>query len=938
MTLRLVRKEARGDLPLLACLAVLVLVLAGMCAWAPSLAGRQEDRALRQRVAAAQAGAPLITLSTVPEVFNSGPPALDMATLLGDGRALSHRLSGSAARHLSFAGSGGYDYNPATLTSPLPPGETGSSTTLAISHLPDARAHLRYVSGHAPADRTPIGAAPQIGLSQATAQALGVRAGSRLGVEFARVPALQRSPDARLVVSGIFRTAAGADDFWGNRPSLVQPSRHPAQHAGGTVLAVSGLVGTDAADRLAAAGVPGPSVTWQLRADLRQSALDRARALSGPLSRYGTDLDRALCRGTDAYTGGESCAVGSQHTGPLTVTDALTPLVGTFTAQDHQARGLATFAVDALAAVALATTAVAVRLLLRRRKAHLRLQRARGASTARLVLLRSAVAWPVVVIAALLGWAGGRLLAPTGVSGTPRPLSAAVLAATAALTVSLLTWLAVREPPRPRRTARRRRTRRPVAGRRRVVVEVTVLLAAAAGVAALRSQGPDWVLGAVPALLALATVLILLRLYPLALRLLLLRARRGKGTVGFIGAARAAHDAPATGLALFVLVLTLGTAVFGGLVQRTIGDGLAAGAAWSTGADASATTAGDTAPAPDALTGTSGIRTALQHLHALDLVGQADGAEIPSVAVITVEPRQLAALAPHSPLARTLRSALTGPSGTTAGAGVPLPSVVSPALRARERTGGFTSTVEDHGRPPVQLALDPVGTLSAADLRDPLLGPITAQLAPGTPLLITAVSADHLMPQQSSGTTVLLLQGDGPGTSTAALRSAAARALGPLATVRTRSGTLSALRDDGLTRGLENVYATASVLAALSGLLAVALELILTSHERSRTTSFLRTLGLGGKAAGALHFLQMLPLAAAAAVGGTLVGVVEPRLMAPTLNLRQFTGGATQPALRTDYALTLALVGGVVLLILVAAATETVLARRRRLGAVLRLG
>lgn len=58
MTLRLVRKEARGDLPLLACLAVLVLVLAGMCAWAPSLAGRQEDRALRQRVAAAQAGAP----------------------------------------------------------------------------------------------------------------------------------------------------------------------------------------------------------------------------------------------------------------------------------------------------------------------------------------------------------------------------------------------------------------------------------------------------------------------------------------------------------------------------------------------------------------------------------------------------------------------------------------------------------------------------------------------------------------------------------------------------------------------------------------------------------------------------------------------------------------------------------------------------------------
>jgi putative ABC transport system permease protein len=314
-----------------------------------------------------------------------------------------------------------------------------------------------------------------------------------------------------LVVSGIFRTAAGADDFWSTRPALAQPSSYPAQNTAGTVLAVSGLVGLDAADRLAAAGVPGPEVTWQMRADLRRSALDRARALSGPLSRYGADLDRKLCLGTDTFTGGESCSVGSQHTGPLTVTDGLTPLVGAFTAQDHQARGLAAFAVDSLAAVALATTAVAVRLLLRRRKAHLQLQRARGASTARLVLLRSAVAWPVVLVAALLGWAGGRLLAPAGASGTPQPLSAAVLAVTVALTVSLLTWRAVREPPRQRRTARRRRTRRTVAGARRVVVEVTVLLAAAAGVAALRSQGPDWVLGAVPALLALATVLVLLR-------------------------------------------------------------------------------------------------------------------------------------------------------------------------------------------------------------------------------------------------------------------------------------------------------------------------------------------------------------------------------------------------------------------------------------------
>lgn len=288
-------------------------------------------------------------------------------------------------------------------------------------------------------------------------------------------------------------------------------------------------------------------------------------------------------------------------TGQLRVTDLLTPLLAAFTAQDHQARALASFAVDSLAAVALATTAVAVRLLLRRRKTYLQLQRARGASTTRLVVLRSAVAWPVVLIAALLGFAGGRHLAPGGTSGSPQPVAAALAAAAVALTVSLMTWLAVREPSRPRR---RRRSRRTLVGGRRVVLEMTVLLGAGAGLVALRSQGPDQVLGAVPVLVALATVLVLLRVHPLALRLVLRQTRRGRGTVGFVGVARAAHDAPATGLALFVLVLTLGTAVFGGLVQRTVDDGLAVGAAWSTGADASATTTGNTAPAPGSLTST----------------------------------------------------------------------------------------------------------------------------------------------------------------------------------------------------------------------------------------------------------------------------------------------------------------------------------------------
>lgn len=933
VTRRLIRKETRGDLPLLACLAAVVLVLTALCAWAPAFAGGQEDRALRQRVDASQTQAPLISLSTTPQVFDTIPPAVDAAGMLRAGPALTEQLAGPAARHVTVTG-GSYDYEQASLISPRPPGPANSSTQLALSYLPSARAHLHYVSGRPPADRTPLGTAPQIGLSQTTAQALGVRAGSRLTLEFAKTLGVQNAPPhAELLVSGVYRTTAASDDFWSGRETLDQPSRYPAEHSAGTVLAVRGLVGLDAADLLAGAGVGGPRMTWQLRADLSGAALDRARALTGPLSTYSADLSEALCQGADPITGDLGCHVGGQATGPLLLIDSLTPLLAAFTAQDRQAGQLATFAVDALAAVALATVTVAVRLLLRRRQAHLRLQRARGASTGRLVLLRCAVAWPVVAVSALLGWAAGQALAPTGTSGSPQPMTAALAASAVALTVPLMAWLAVREPRRP---GRLRSSRRKLAVGRRAVLELTVLIATAAGVVALRSQGPDGILGAVPALVALTVVLVLLRCYPFMLRLVLRQARRSRGTVGFIGAARAAHDAPATGLALFVLVLTLGTAVFGGLVHRTVDDGLVTGAAWTTGADASATVAGTVTPVPD--TRTTATRTALQHLYTLGLAGQADGAVISPVAVVAVDPEQLAAVAPKSPLAATLLARLGTATEARADANAPLPSLLSPDLRARERTGGFTGTVVPDGQRPKDVVFTPAGTLTAAELHDPLLGPVTAQITAGTPLLITTARAARSMPPQSSGSTVLLLKGDTPAAAEpVALRSAAAKALGPMARIRVRSETLSALRTDGLTRGLGTIYTTSSILAALAGLLALVLELTLTSHERSRTTSFLRTLGLGGREAGALHFLQLLPLALASAAGGTLLGLLEPRLMAQTLDLRQFTGGPTQPALHTDNSLTVALVAGVTALILAAAVTEAVLARRRGLGAVLRL-
>lgn len=101
-----------------------------------------------------------------------------------------------------------------------------------------------------------------------------------------------------------------------------------------------------------------------------------------------------------------------------------------------------------------------------------------------------------------------------------------------------------------------------------------------------------------------------------------------------------------------------------------------------------------------------------------------------------------------------------------------------------------------------------------------------------------------------------------------------------------------------------------------------------TARERGRTSSFRRTLGLGARAAAAL---QLLPFACAAEFGGTSVGLAEPWLLGPALNLQAFTIGPGQPALHTDYRVTAAPV-------VAAAVVDAPTGRFRRPGTVLGLG
>ena len=930
----LARREAWGDLPMLVVLAVLVAALTALSACAPPLIGRQQDRALRQRIAAAQSQTPLMTVSTQLQGFNTAVgPAGSHEPIGGVLSEVGGQLVGAAdaplRESLSVAETGA-EYAP--LRTEVPPTRALAgvdSVVTGLTYLSDAGPHVRMTAGSFPAAHTSKHQDPQLALSREAADRLGLSTGQRLSVSFRTDSG---SASVEFTVSGVFEPRQTGDGFWNSRPLLDTTLTYPLPPPGGTETYVHALISTGGVDRLMAAGLDTPQLSWQLAIAPARAAVAQSERMAGPLAGYGAAVTAALCGVPGQIVG---CQADQEAAEQFTWTDGLTPLLTAFSGERLQADAVQSFALVALVCVVLAAAFTAVRVLLRGRDRALRLQRSRGASVLRLVLLRSAPAVPVLLLAAVAGWLVGLRSAPGGGSAGPRPLWAVAATIAVWALLPLLTWVQLREPRRIRR--RVRAVRRRLDGR--VVLECTALLLAAAGVVALRGrgaavpQGVDPQLSAVPLVVAVVAVLTLLRIYPLTLRLLGARLRRGRGVLAYLGLVKAGRDATATGLALFVLVLTLGTAVFGGMVSRTVSDGAAAGASWYTGADAVALASGNSAPVAGAA---RGVTVVGEQLRAVGLTADRDGAARPDTPLVTVDARALAAADPASPLGRALLAASAPPVHRSDGS-VELPVLVSPAVSAAEPSGDFVSesfTNADHRH---KVRYRPVGTLTTAELEDPALGPITDQLAPGAPLLITgSAAAPALLQPQVAGRSAALLYGG--GADPAALRTEGAAVLGPLGTVRLRSDRLAEVRTDGLVAGVQRVYAASTALAVGFGLLAVALDLVLTARERGRTASYLRTLGLGGRAAGVFQLTQLLPLAAAAALGGAVLGLVEPRLLAPALNLRQFTGGPGQPALHTDYRLTGALVLGLVLLVLAATAAETGLARYRRLGTVLRLG
>ena len=95
----------------------------------------------------------------------------------------------------------------------------------------------------------------------------------------------------------------------------------------------------------------------------------------------------------------------------------------------------------------------------------------------------------------------------------------------------------------------------------------------------------DLILAATPVLVAVPVVLVVLRLYPLAVRALLAVAARASGATGFVALAQASRNAAGGVLPVFAVVLALSVAASAGMIRDAVSRGENAAAWAATGAD-----------------------------------------------------------------------------------------------------------------------------------------------------------------------------------------------------------------------------------------------------------------------------------------------------------------------------------------------------------------
>ena len=760
-----------------------------------------------------------------------------------------------------------------------------------------------------PSQRPPAGTIP-VTASPATAARFGVHPGSVLVMGA-----------VRLLVTGILHIQRPDSDFWQADPTVLAPSPEQTEqypYKGEHFWLGEFVVDPDA---LGAMQVLPPAtllVQWQYPLTLHGVTADQLNTLVARLAAASSALPRL--------------------SGPMTFAandiSVSTPLLQPL--QEFLGVQTAVLAVLLLLFVSLALTAGAVivlagRMIVDQRGTELVMLRARGASSGQVAALLGKGSALIAIPAAAAG-AGIAIAVVPGAgaaAGAACPgwtLAGLTLLLAVACAPAIGAWRHRRPAPavNPARvtsadTARHRWVT--ARGLRRLVAELSACGAAVAGLVLLHGQGvpsagnTNWFLTVAPALAAVPAVIIVLRLYPLVIRLVLRLAGRRAGATGYIALASSARTSLATTAPAFALVLALTVTAFAGMVTDAINGGQVLSSWQANGADAVVNSAQLQVPITPATERALAAVPGVQHEAAVwnTIWTSPNGQQL---SVTAADPARYAALTAATPFPSLPTGELTrSPAPVTTQTVINV--LASPLAAAALGTGTNTLTSSLDMGP---ITVHVVGTLAStpAQVASPLFLVMPLQALPGSlgrPILNVALLT-------------------GAGIDRARLDATVAK-LVPAATVDYRADSLSSLRSSPLQHGAEQMMLLTVVATACFGLLNLILGLALGAADRDLTSARLAV--MGHERAGRLALAETLPAVFAAAAGGLACALALPPLISNALDLSVFTNSSASVAMRPGLVTLGVPAAAMLLLALVALAAQTRLARHRGTTGLLRV-
>jgi putative ABC transport system permease protein len=725
-------------------------------------------------------------------------------------------------------------------------------------------ANAQLVAGSYAHGAPPRGALAGAVTTQMAAR-FGLRPGSRLVLTIPTGP-------VKIVVTAIVRIRGPNSSFWAKDSTVGLPSLVTGR---GTCNCWAGSIFADPDQFVAMQNALGSSsidIQWVYPLAVGGVGADGAQGLLNNLNRAST-VPLGL-------TGEFAPAVSTTM-----VTTLLVPVVSAFLVTQAAVQTVLLLLFVSLIVVGAAVILLAAGMIAVRRADDLGLLRSRGASVRQVAVMMLRGTAIVSALAALAG--AGLAAAVAGPSDASSALGLSLAAITVVTALAGPPLIAAWQHRRPRSRpaglsraylGREERPRSRSAGLRRLVAEVTAVAASVAGLVVLHDQGVpagggfNPYLAATPVLVAIPVVLIVLRLYPLAVRGLLRLSSRRAGATGFVALAGAARSSLTGVLPAFALVLALSLAAFAGMVNQAITRGEVAASWQSTGADVAitATSSPITPAAERAIAAVPGVR----RLTATWNTGWTTTGNQP-VALVAVNPASYAALVASTPF----------PAAPLAKLGSSAPGTVS-VLASPAALADLGGTAAQLTSP---VAMGPIGVRVAGTVTS-----IPGQPA-GSAFLVMEIQR---LPGPLGVPAVNRILITGSGISTAAMSAVILRQL-PGASTAFRSVQLATLAGSPLQHGADLILPLTIVTAAGFGLFILMLGVALGAPDRALTLARLTV--MGHERATRLVLLEALPAVVVAVAAGAACALALPPLVGSALDLSVFTGPGVPVMVRPDW-------------------------------------